>query len=308
MTAALRIRKLVVFGVGLIGGSLALALRAAGAVETVVGVGRGRANLDDALRLRIVDAAVTLGDDWTVHAADADVVVLATPVAQFAPLLRALASRLGAHTIVTDAGSTKSDVIATARATLGDAIVRFVPGHPIAGTEHTGAAAAFATLFNGRNVVLAPCAETAAEATATVSAMWTTCGARVRILDAARHDAIFAAVSHLPHLLAFALVDDLAARPDASDMFDFAASGFRDFTRIAASSPEMWRDVSLANRAALQAEIAAFRSQLDRLAAALRAGDATALEAMFARASAARRAWGAEHPARGVAADAARQD
>ncbi len=303
----LRLRKLLVVGVGLIGGSLALALKAAGAVRSVVGVGRGRANLDDALRLGIVDDALTLEDDWTVHAAEADIVMLATPVAQFPALLGALAGRLGAHTIVTDAGSTKSDVIATARAALGDAAARFVPGHPIAGTEHTGAAAAFATLFRARNVVLTPCADTAADATANVSAMWQTCGAHVRTLDAARHDAIFAAVSHLPHLLAFALVDDLAARPDASDMFDFAASGFRDFTRIAASSPEMWRDVALANRDALQAEIAAFRAQLDRLAAALRTGDAATLQAMFARAAAARRAWGAVHPSPGVVADAARE-
>ena len=302
---AFRIAKLVVVGVGLIGGSCALALKSARGVGTVVGVGRGRANLDDAIRLNIVDRALALGDDWTRETADADIVLLATPVAQYPSLLEAIAPALGERTIVTDAGSTKQDVIGAARAALGAKFKRFVPGHPIAGTENTGAAAAFSTLFRDRNVVLTPTIETAADATATIDSMWQACGARTRTLDAARHDAIFAAVSHLPHLLAFALVDELARRPDAIDVFEFAASGFRDFTRIAASSPEMWRDVSLANRDALLAEVDAFRAELDRLAAALKANDGASLEAAFARASAARRAWGDRH--RAVAADGARE-
>jgi prephenate dehydrogenase len=304
---AFRLRKLVVVGVGLIGGSCALALKAAGGAESIVGVGRGRANLDDALRLHVIDRAFSSSDDWTAELAEADVVLLATPVAQYPELLRAMAGRLGERTIVTDAGSTKRDVIAAARAVLGAAFARFVPGHPIAGTETAGASAAFATLFRDRNVVLTPLAETDETATATVAAMWRSCGARIRTLDATQHDRIFAAVSHLPHLLAFALVDELASRPDAADVFEFAASGFRDFTRIAASSPEMWRDVSLANRDALLAEVAAFRAQLDQLAAMLRAGDGAGLEAVFARAAAARRAWGVQHPPHAVAADAARE-
>ncbi len=304
---AFRIDKLVVVGVGLIGGSCALALRATDTVGMIVGVGRGRANLDDALRLGIVDRATTLTDDWAAEGADADVVLLAAPVAQYPALLRALSHRIGKRTIVTDAGSTKQDVIAAARAALGAAFARFVPGHPIAGTENTGASAALATLFRDRTVVLTPLAETDDGATTDVAAMWQACGARIRTLDAAQHDHIFAAVSHLPHLLAFALVDELAARADAADMFEFAASGFRDFTRIAASSPEMWRDVSLANRDALLAEVAAFRTQLDRLAAALAANDGASLEAAFARAAEARRAWGSEHPSIAVAADAARE-
>jgi prephenate dehydrogenase len=167
-----------------------------------------------------------------------------------------------------------------------------VPGHPIAGTEHTGAHAAFATLYHDRNVVLTPLPETDAAALATVASAWTACGARVRELDPDVHDRIFAAVSHLPHLLAFALVDLIAARPDAGELFRYAASGFRDFTRIAAGSPEMWRDITLANRDALLAEVDAYRAQLDRIAAMVTAGDGTALEAVFARAAAARRAWG----------------
>jgi prephenate dehydrogenase len=199
-------------------------------------------------------------------------------------------------------------VIAAARAHLGDALPRFVPGHPIAGTEHSGASAAFATLFRDRNVVLTPTAETDASALATVASLWSACGAHVRELDAAVHDRIFAAVSHLPHLLAFALVDLLAARPDADDVFRFAASGFRDFTRIAASSPEMWRDISLANRDALGAAIEAYRAQLEIVAAMVASADGAGLEAVFARAAAARRAWGATHTgAAAVPADGSRE-
>ena len=296
MTAsAHRIARLVVVGVGLIGGSFALALRAAGLVDTVVGVGRGRANLDAARQLSIIDRQVQIDGDWAAELAAADLVLLAAPVAQYPALLAAMAGRLGPNTIVTDAGSTKQDVIAAARAALGGAMPRFVPGHPIAGTEHSGAAAAFATLFRERNVVLTPVGETDPVATATVAALWEACGSRVRVLDAAAHDRIFAAVSHLPHLVAFGLVEAFAARPDADDIFRFAASGFRDFTRIAASSPEMWRDIALANRDALLVEVAAFRDQLDRLAAMVAAGDGDALAAVFARARAARREWEAKY-------------
>jgi len=296
MTAvAPRIATLAVVGVGLIGGSFALALKAAGEARTIVGIGRGRANLDQALARGIIDRAVTLDADWTSELADADLVLLATPVAQFPGLFAALAGRLPAHAIVTDAGSTKQDVIAAARLHLRNAISRFVPGHPIAGTEHTGAHAAFATLYRDRNVVLTPLAETDPTAIAMVASLWTACGAQVRELDPAVHDGIFAAVSHLPHLLAFALVDQLAARPDADELFRYAASGFRDFTRIAAGSPEMWRDVALANRDALLVEIDAYRGELDRIAAMVAASDGAALEAVFTRAAAARRAWGAKN-------------
>ena len=284
-------------GTGLIGGSFALALRAAGQVETVVGVGRSRANLDAAQALSIVDRSVTLNDDWTGELADADLVFLATPVAQYPALLAAIAGRIGPRAIITDAGSTKQDVIRAARTALGAALSRFVPGHPIAGTEHSGAAAAFASLYRGRNVVLTPTPDTDPDTVATVAALWTACGARVSTMDPLAHDRIFAAVSHLPHLLAFALVDAFAARSDAEDIFRFAASGFRDFTRIAGSSPEMWRDISLANRDALLAEVAAFRAQLDRIAAMVAAGDGAALEAVFGRARVARRDWEARSTA-----------
>jgi prephenate dehydrogenase len=290
-----RVATLAVIGVGLIGGSFALALKAAGRVGQVIGIGRGRANLDAALARGIVDRAVTLADDWTGELGDADFVLVATPVGEFPALFAALAGRLPPHAIVTDAGSTKQNVIAAARAHLGDSLARFVPGHPIAGTEHTGASAAFATLYRDRNVVLTPLAGTDAAAVATVAGLWSACGAQVRELDPAIHDRIFAAVSHLPHVLAFALVDLLAARPDADEVFRYAASGFRDFTRIAAGSPEMWRDISLANRGALLAAIDAYRAHLDHIAAMVASADGAGLEAVFTRASAARRAWGATH-------------
>jgi prephenate dehydrogenase len=300
--------KLVVVGVGLIGGSFALALKAAGAVGEVVGVGRSRVNLDTALAQGVCDRALTLDDAWTRELATADVVLVATPVGELPALFAAIAPALGAATLVTDAGSTKQDVVAAARTAFGgSALARFVPAHPIAGTEHSGAAAAFATLYRDRNVVLTPVAETDAAATARIAALWARCGARVRLLDAATHDRIFAAVSHLPHLLAFALVDALARRPEAEELFRYAASGFRDFTRIAGSSPAMWRDVALANREALLAELHAYRDALDDVIARVADADGTGLEAMFARASAARRRWDADRSAPGVDAAAARR-
>jgi prephenate dehydrogenase len=307
-TGTPHVATLAVIGVGLIGGSFALALREAGRVGTVIGIGRGRANLDAALARGIVDHAVTLDENWTREIERADLVLIAAPVGEFPALFAALGRRLGAHTIVTDAGSTKASVIAAARQHLGDAIARFVPGHPIAGTEQSGAQAAFASLYRDRNVVLTPSTDTDRGALATVAGLWSACGAQVRELDPQAHDRIFAAVSHLPHLLAFALVDLLAARADADDVFRFAASGFRDFTRIAASSPEMWRDIALANRDALGAAITDYRAHIDTVAAMVAAGDAAGLDALFSRAAWARRAWGATYgAATPVAADGSRE-
>lgn len=283
--------KLVVVGAGLIGGSVALALRRRGAVREVVGVGRSQRNLDAALARRIVDRAVTLDQPWTDELADADVVLVATPVAQLPALFAAMRGRLGAHTIVTDAGSTKADVVAAAREALGEALPRFVPAHPVAGSEESGAPAASADLYDGRNTILAPLAETDARALDTVAALWRACGANVVTLDAHEHDRIFAAVSHLPHLVSSTYVADLAVRPRAGDLLALAGTGFRDFTRLAASSPEMWRDIALANRAALVEEIAAFRGALEVLETALREGDGASLQALLTTASEARRAW-----------------
>jgi prephenate dehydrogenase len=278
--------RIVIFGVGLIGGSFALALKKAGVVKEIVGVGRRRETLERAQSLGIIDV---IGDVSSV--ARADLVLLATPVAQIEALLAQIAPHLQAGAVVTDAGSTKTDVVQAARAALGDKIHQFVPGHPIAGREQNGPEAALADLYHGKKVVLTALPENADNSVATVAAAWEHCGAIIHRLTAEQHDAVFAAVSHLPHLLAYALVDDIAARDNASLLFQYAASGFRDFTRIAGSSPEMWRDISLANRDALLAELDAYTAQLAQLRSLLAASDGAGLEQMYARAQAARLSW-----------------
>jgi prephenate dehydrogenase len=193
--------------------------------------------------------------------------------------------------VVTDGGSTKQDVVAAARAALGGRLPRFVPAHPIAGAEHSGVEAASAALYQGKLVVLTPLPETDPDALATAQAAWQASGARVLQLTPQRHDEVFAAVSHLPHALAFALVEMIAGRPDAQQLFSFAGAGFRDFTRIASSSPEMWRDICLSNRGALLAELDAFQAALHSLAECIRTGDAEAIAALFERARVARNRW-----------------
>ena len=281
-------KKLVIFGVGLIGGSVALALKKAGVNTHIVGVGRTRNSLDEALNLGIIDVAES---DIQAAVHDADVIMLATPVAQTTQILESIQPFLQANTVITDAGSTKSDVLNNAKAVLGSQFKQFIGGHPIAGAEKSGAAAAIADLFVAKNVVLTPTDETNPDAVNTVTALWRSCGANVSTMSAEQHDAIFAAVSHLPHLLAFALVDDIASRPNAAQLFSFAASGFRDFTRIAGSHPEMWRDISLANKQALLNEISAFEQELSTVKQLLTQDDSAGLEALFERASHARNQW-----------------
>jgi len=283
--------RLVVVGVGLIGGSLALALKHAGAMQSVVGVGRDRANLDAARSLGIADRIYGLNEPWTKELAAADLVVLATPVGSMAGLFASIAPALGPKTLITDVGSTKQDVIAAARMHLGAALARFVPGHPIAGSERSGASAASAALFRDRSVVLTPLAETDSDAVNQVAAWWARCGATVHFLDAARHDSILAAVSHLPHVLAYALVADVARRADGAEYLSYAGTGFRDFTRLAASEPAMWRDVCIANAAALRRELTLYRGELERIDALIAQGDSAALLALFERARAAREDW-----------------
>ena len=287
----MRIDKLAVVGVGLIGGSCALALKRAGVVGTIVGIGRTAANLDDALRLGIIDRARRLSEDWAGELRGADVVLVAAPVAQYAALFAAIGRAVGDDAVVTDAGSTKQDVIDAARTAFGAGFRRFVPAHPVAGAAHSGASAVLATLYDGRTVITTPVAETDPEAVTRVNALWNACGARVVPMGPDEHDRIFATVSHLPHLLAFAYVDELAGRPEAEQMLAHAGTGFRDFTRIAAGSPEMWRDIALSNRTALQRELDDYRNALTRLTAALDARDGAALERIFARSRATRQAW-----------------
>ena len=280
--------KVVVFGVGLIGGSFALALKGAEQVEEVVGFGRSISTLTQAQGLGIIDR---LGANPGQEVADADLVLLATPVGQMPEIMARIAPYLGEHTLVTDGGSTKQGVVAAARTYFGNKLGQFVPAHPIAGAENSGAAAARADLYREKKVVLTPLPENSVLNVARVRSAWEWCGAQVHELQAAEHDRVFAAVSHLPHLLSFALVHDLAERENSELYFQFAASGFRDFTRIAASHPEMWRDICLSNRVSLMEELDGYRAELDELRDVLQRGDGASLEKIFDVARMARRAW-----------------
>ncbi|WP_041673334.1 prephenate dehydrogenase [Sulfuricella denitrificans] len=286
-----QLNKLVIFGVGLIGGSFALALREAGAVKEIVGVGRTAGNLAEALRLGVIDRVAV---DAASAVQDADLVMLAVLVGQMAAVMASISPHLSAQTVVTDAGSTKCDVVALAQQHLSGHLARFVPAHPIAGAERSGAAAASAGLYRGRNVVITPMSEINPSAVRMVRVLWEACGATVREMTPQAHDEVFAAVSHLPHLLAFALVEDIASRSNSEELFSYAAGGFRDFTRIAGSSPEMWRDICLANRAALLKELEIYQAQLDRLHVMLEQADGAALEQVFNHASQARNAWASQ--------------
>lgn len=275
--------RLAVIGVGLIGGSFALALKQAKAVTHVVGVGRNAANLKLALERGIIDS---IAPDPATGARGADLILISTPVAQFPAVLASLAD---SGAIITDGGSTKRDVIAAARKALGKRISQFVPAHPIAGAEKSGAAAASADLFRGKRVVLTPLEENSQPSISKVEEAWKACGANVSRMNAEEHDAVLATVSHLPHLLAFALVHEVARRENSAQLFSFAAGGFRDFTRIASSHPEMWRDICVANRDRLLDELSRFTKKLDRIKALL--DDPTGLEKLFAEARAAREQW-----------------
>lgn len=281
-------KKIVIFGVGLIGGSVALALKKQAHIPQVVGVGRSGQSLQEALKLGLIDVAET---DVGHAMQDADLLLIAAPVAQTPAILRSIRPHLNAATIITDAGSTKSDVMAYAKAELGDKFDQFVGGHPIAGAEKSGPAAAMADLYIGKNVILTPDADTQSTAIDKVTALWQQCGAVVSRMSPQEHDSVFAAVSHLPHLLAFALVEDLAKRDNAELLFKFAASGFRDFTRIAGSHPEMWRDIALANKTALLDELKLYQQALSEMTALLEKADADGLQALFEHASRARNDW-----------------
>ena len=278
------INKLTLIGVGLIGGSFALALREAGLVREVVGVGRSVENLSAALGMYVIDAYA----EAALAVQGADVVLLAVPVGQMGSMMTAIAPHLAPNTIVTDVGSTKQDVVALARQHLPQHLAQFVPGHPIAGAEQSGVKAARGDLFRERNVVLTPLPETNPAAKELIAQLWQRCGAKVSEMAPAQHDEVFAAVSHLPHLLAFGLVDYIAAQKNAEQLFGFAASGFRDFTRIAGSSPEMWSDICIANRDALLQQLAGYEAELARLKQLIERGDGGALAQLFGAARDAR--------------------
>jgi prephenate dehydrogenase len=284
----MRFRRVAVIGVGLIGGSFALALKRARLAGHVVGAGRSRANLERALERGAIDSIARSAGE---AARDADLILVATPVSHFEKIFKEIKANLKPSAILTDAGSTKRDVVAAARKGLGPKVSQFIPAHPIAGAERSGVAAASADLFQGKRVVLTPLASNSPDQVRALEKIWRKMKARVSRMSPQEHDAVFAAVSHLPHLLAYGLVSDLAARRNSKVLFGYAAGGFRDFTRIASSHPEMWRDICIANRDQLLIELARFSKKMAEIKKHLQKKKAKSLESTFLEARSARDRW-----------------
>lgn len=281
----MKIERLAVIGVGLIGGSLARALRAAGAVNEIVGCGRGRENLEKAVEFGVIDRYT---HDVGEAVDGADMVFVAVPLGAMASTFAAMKDRLTPGAIITDGGSAKGSVVKDCRAVFGNSLSGFVPGHPIAGTENSGVEASFAELYQNRRIILTPVEETTQEAVKKVETMWRLCGADVTCMSVEHHDEVLAATSHLPHMLAFSLVDSLARMKENDEIFRYAAGGFRDFTRIASSNPVMWRDICIANREALSEMMERYSTEMAELAETIRQGDGDHLLEIFERAKDAR--------------------
>lgn len=279
------ITRLCILGVGLIGGSLARDLRRLGLVEEVIGCSRKRANLERARELGVIDR---FDVDPARAVEGADMVVLAVPLGAMAELLETMRPGLAREAVLTDVGSAKLSVIAAARAAFGEVPANFVPAHPIAGTEHSGVEASVEGLFAGHRVILTPVEATRPAAVDRVRHLWQAVGAEVLEMDPAHHDEVLAATSHLPHMLAYTLVDMLGSMEERVEMFRYAAGGFRDFTRIASSDPQMWHDICVANRDALVHALEHFQQDLGRALDAIRAGDGETIKELFTRAKALR--------------------
>ena len=282
------IGKLVVIGVGLIGGSFALAMKRAGLVSQVVGVGRSAENLQRAIELGVIDQACHDPAEAVQHA---NLVLVATPVGQMGRVFDAIAPVLPAQAIVSDAGSTKGDVAALMRQHLPKHLGYCVPAHPIAGSDRHGALAAQFGLYQDKKLIICPHAQQDAGALETVETLWQAVGAHTYRMSAATHDAIFAAVSHMPHMLAYAYVHQIAEHPDGQTYLDFAASGFRDFTRIASSHPAIWTDICMANKDSLLDLLAGQQQALAYLQNLLQSNDADALYRYFEEAQHTRDDW-----------------
>lgn len=278
-----------IVGVGLIGASLGLALKGAGVVREVIGVGRSSANLDQAKKMGAIDRVTDLAE----AVQSSQWIVLCAPVAQMRAIFTQLEPHLGSNTLITDAGSTKSDVILAAKEVLGKKVCQFVPAHPIAGGAQHGAAAARADLFQGKQTIICQLQENSAADVALVEEFWKVLGSNIKRISAVQHDAIYAAVSHLPHILSYALMASVLNSEDAEQKLGHAGAGFRDFTRIAASSPEMWRDICIANKQAILKELDQYLSVTGRLREMIAKEDAAGLEKVFQKASQARQKWDA---------------
>jgi prephenate dehydrogenase len=279
------INRLCLIGVGLIGGSLVRALRKAGVVGEIVGCDRNEASLQRAVELGVIDRYVI---EVSEAVRGADMIVLAVPVGSMQAIFSAIVPVADEDAVITDVGSTKASVVEAAINACGGLPVNFVPGHPIAGTERSGVEASFADLYQRRRVILTPLADTNPVAIEKVRAMWQATGAEVESMEVHHHDEVLAATSHLPHVLAFGLVDSLARMEDTREIFRYAAGGFRDFTRIASSDPKMWADICLANRNALMQILSHFAEDLAGITEAINKGDGDYLLTVFERAKAAR--------------------
>ncbi len=279
------IDRLCIIGVGLIGGSLALALKKAGYCREIVGAGRNVSNLKKAQELGVIDRFET---DYAKAVAHADIVFVAVPLGAMAEVFEKIKPALNKHTLVTDGGSAKQCVINDAKKAFGTQLCQFIPGHPIAGTEKSGAEAAFHSLFKDRRVILTPLESNQRDDIDRIRLMWIAAGAEVDEMGARHHDLILAGTSHLPHLLAYGLVDCLNQVDDVDEIFRFAAGGFRDFTRIASSDPTMWRDICMANSEAVLAMMERFQAEMTELKRAIEKNDAQALFDIFSRAKSAR--------------------
>jgi prephenate dehydrogenase len=279
------IEKLTIFGVGLIGGSLALALKRANYCRQIVGCSRQAEHLERAVELGVID-------EWTLDpaeaVADADIVLLAVPVGAMRPLLESIKDHLEPQTIVTDAGSSKASVVAAAQAVFGNVPENFLPAHPIAGREKSGVEAAIADLYENHKVILCPLKNTSVNAIEAVTKMWEVTGASVETLEVEQHDQVLAATSHLPHVLAYSLVNTLAETHYVDEIFRFAAGGFRDFSRIASSDPVMWRDICLENQSAILTALSEFESNLGQLKSMIETSDSEGLLQAFQDAKATR--------------------
>jgi prephenate dehydrogenase len=275
------INKLAIIGVGLIGGSLAQSLRLAGACKLVSGYGRNTENLEKAIELGVIDEYFT---DISKVIFDADVIVIATPLTTYGPLLEEISHSIKPGAVITDVGSAKKCVIEDAKKILGKNIQQFIPGHPIAGKEKSGVSASSPDLFQNHMVILTPLSENLADDIQMISSMWETCGANIVTMSVEHHDLVLAATSHLPHILAYSLVSCLAKMKEEDDIFKYSAGGFKDFTRIASSNPEMWSDICISNQNNLLQVINQYKAQLDEISGMIKIRDKKGLEDLFSKA------------------------
>jgi prephenate dehydrogenase len=281
-------KRLALIGCGLMGGSFALALREAGLVETIVGFSASEKTRQRAVELKVIDQACA---SVAEAVQGADLVLLAVPVGAMHASFAAMRDVLQANTLLMDVGSTKCDVIAAAQASLGERLSCFVPAHPIAGKEVAGIEHAESTLYQERRTILTPLPQTGIHRLQAAHDVWSAIGSHVSTMTPEAHDTTFAAVSHLPHMLAFAAVNALMAQPQGAAFLDMAGPGFRDFSRIAASDASVWRDILSANKTEVLTQVAHFRSALDQFETALKAGDTAVLQHLIQQASDVRSAW-----------------